>query len=1435
MSEAARDQQLEAILHDYLQAVDAGQRPDGDELLRRHPDFAAELREFLSVQANVDRVARALDEVTVGPGEGASDLPRVRYFGDYELLAEIARGGMGVVYKARQVSLDRIVALKMILAGRLASAADVQRFHTEAQAAANLDHPNIVPIYEVGEHEGQHFFSMRFVDGTSLAGKLAGASWRAGQTSQAWQREAAILMAAVARAVHHAHQRGILHRDLKPANILLQRKSADSADYTDKKEGTSLPVKSAESAKSADEFIPKITDFGLAKQMEKDTGQTASGAILGTPSYMAPEQARSDKVLTTAVDVYSLGAILYEMLTGRPPFRGADLMQTLQMVLEAEPQSPSRVHPDGKIDRDLETICLKCLSKEPGRRYGSAEALADDLERWLAGKPIAARPARSAERAWRWCRRNPVIAGLSAAVACLLLALAIGGPIAGFHFNVLAERERQAADNERRARKDAEEARGRESRERKRAEDARDAKDRALRRAESLRLAAQSSNVLAHDPGLALLLAVAGAERSPERPLDANNALLTALQECREVRTVAAAPVAPHANLKTHVSFTSLAVSPDGKRLATVSDRHLWNGARNEHLADRELFEQRAVQLRDAHTGAVQATIHIPGMMVQSVHFSPNGKVLATIADGGTTLQGSDDSKGGKKNEDTLIELTDWVVRLWDTTTGRELNVLRGHQHRVTTLDFSPDSRLLATGSFDHTVRIFDVATGKTLHVLEPEKRYGKYGCAVARVRFSPDGQRLLTLTNAVITSWENRPPLWPRDPPARRIFKNVKLAHSFPFGWIGHGPDRQEDRDASPAQLWDPASGKLLATLRPESKQALEETTWAGFTHDGKEVVTGHWRGSINRWRAGDGTHLARVQGERREITHVEISTDGARMLVHYSPQSEAKTPAGFALYELAGGKVLGRWDEQEPPSLVRLGGDGRLLLTVTPGAAREVASRGRTASLRSAETGKVVTELRGHWETITAAEFLLGGQVITVSLDGTMRAWPTVSLPGSVRVLPGRANAHRRARYQPHGNQIVTIATPAGRRKWPGLVPETWERFAELWDGAGQRAVVLQALSGVDGTVRDLVLGGILDAQFSPDGQALVMVGEDWLPTNDPPGHARQRYAPVRVWDTRTGKERYALEGFSLGVLQASFSPDGRYLLTVGDGFSSQITFDKLPNGTVRKGGFQVGMALAANKEPAVRVWDAATGKLVRVLLDHGHECSGAAWSPDGKRVVTVATPASHVITVDYPVLALWDVATGKLVGRLERITLRPGQVQFSPDGKYVLGLDGAGVILWDAASGKHVRTLAGHGGDVTAAAFSPDGSFLASAANDRLAILWDVATGKERHRLAGHAGRVLAVAVSGDGRWIATAGEDGTARLWASATGREWLTLTGHRGPVEVVSFRADGQALLTGGADGTAREWPVEPLPAAKRRLPRRLTREERGRFQVPESH
>ncbi|HJZ56597.1 MAG TPA: serine/threonine-protein kinase [Gemmataceae bacterium] len=399
-SPADRDERLARLIDRLTEEQRAGQPPDLEAVARENPDLAAELRELWAVaqfaglarQPGFDRPTlsaprpgpltpgRARDLTT---SDNTPALPRE--FGDFELVEELGRGGMGVVYKARQKSLNRIVALKMVREAHLATDEDRARFRTEATSAARLKHPNIVTVYEVGTVGGQAYLCMEFVGGQTLA------EWVKADGPFP-PREAARLVAVIARAVEHAHQEGILHRDLKPSNVLLtgigyrvpgisgedQMPSGDSsfAPIPD----TRYPIP-----------VPKVTDFGLAKRMDGTGSLTRTGDVVGTPAYMPPEQAGGRKDLTPAADVYSLGAILYELLTGRPPFQASRPLDTLLLVLEQEPVPPRDLNPS--VDRELELICLKCLQKPVELRYASAAALAADLEAYAAGEPISAQPS----------------------------------------------------------------------------------------------------------------------------------------------------------------------------------------------------------------------------------------------------------------------------------------------------------------------------------------------------------------------------------------------------------------------------------------------------------------------------------------------------------------------------------------------------------------------------------------------------------------------------------------------------------------------------------------------------------------------------------------------------------------------------------------------------------------------------------------------------------------------------------------------------------------------------------------------------------------------------------------------------------------------------------------------------------------------------------
>src|SRR5213595_767376 len=339
----------------------------------------------VSDPGGVDKLSRGA--VTAGPDgkKAARAAEMLGELGDYELLEEIGRGGQGVVFRARQKSLNRTVAVKVISLGQWASKTHLKRFRLEAEAAASLDHPCIVPIYEIGERDGSCYFSMGLVEG----GQLDAVAKR----EPIPIRHAAELIAKLARAVHYAHEHGILHRDIKPGNILLDAKGE-----------------------------PHLTDFGLARLVETESTVTRTMEVLGTPSYMAPEQAVGNNArVTSATDVYGLGAVLYQLLTGHPPFAGGTTFETVRLVLDTEPRQPRLLNP--KVDRDLSTICLKCLEKDPKRRYSSAFALAEDLERWLKHEPIQARRIGILSRSKKWIRRNPTIALLILSLAALAAAI----------------------------------------------------------------------------------------------------------------------------------------------------------------------------------------------------------------------------------------------------------------------------------------------------------------------------------------------------------------------------------------------------------------------------------------------------------------------------------------------------------------------------------------------------------------------------------------------------------------------------------------------------------------------------------------------------------------------------------------------------------------------------------------------------------------------------------------------------------------------------------------------------------------------------------------------------------------------------------------------------------------------------------------------------
>lgn len=1071
--------------------------------------------------------------ISIFPGEIGDSPGDLR---DYELLNEIARGGMGVVYRARQISLQRIVALKMILTARLPGEADMKRFRAEAEAVASLEHPNIVPIHEVGEDEGVPYFTMKFIPGGSLAQRIldfgfaicdSKATEASLGKSEVVNRKSqiAILIAKIARAVHYAHQRGILHRDLKPSNILLDERDE-----------------------------PLVTDFGLAKQLETDSNLTLSGTVLGTPAYIAPEQAAGGKVLTTAVDIYSLGAIFYELLTGRPPFQADTPLETLRQVVEQEVRRPSSIH--RTMDRDLETICLKCLRKDPSQRYGSAEDLAEDLERWLRHEPIHARRTGAWERGIKWARRHP------ASAALLLLALiAPALIIAVLWFSNARVREASLHTRENLYAADMFLA------------------DRALREGN---LGLARATLAAHIPSELST----GAEdfRGFEW------CLLWEQSQGDQLRVLRGFPRPPSA----------LAIAPDGQTLAIAGSDYLrrWN---LDESTGTELLPPKEPRWLDPDAAAkliakVRMTPLLPNQVgtmtpkpdqisqmvnpelldpVTALSFSPDGRqVVSSTREHGRAARVWNMADGAIEFAfPTIFSLavmsptapivavgsragawgTGWgtgCVKLYDIEQCAEIWAIPDAGGLVA---FSGDGEQLVTVDWDLApligrVRLWSLPERRLLKQFGSTKTWTTLG-------FSPDG-RWVALAQARSPSIE----IWSVE--QERLVHEL-IGHSGAIGAVAFSPDSQLLATAGVDQivrLWSIASGELTATHRGHT----DSITSVAFFPDGRRLASASRDGTVRIWAAAAAetetlTFNGNVFGtiivspdsrwwasasrawRRLEFGETRLGSTPRRLASGegHSGRNEGFDDGGRTIVSMVypdeTDRIRLEWRSIEDQTLTRA-----LSLDCTVGLGEEVRSFRAAAGLYAVAQSDGLDGRVLVWSTRT------GELLHSLQLPDHLDAGSIPPVSGVVISPDGALLAATRLGY----SQIAVYSLPSGKclysRHVRPIVTVVGDRLSDF--------------------------GTIVFLDFSPDSKLIASTD------------TTERI--IRICEARTGQEIAQLAGHRDHTVSVAFSPDGGTLAsTGGDG--------------------------------SLKLWHLPTRREVATLLETG-AVGPVAFSPDGSMLI-------------------------------------------------------------------------------------------------------------------------------------------------------------------------------------------------------------------------
>jgi WD40 repeat protein/serine/threonine protein kinase len=1017
---------LDLIYNEVVLRTELGETPALEEYQRRFPELAGPLKDQFDVH-------RALEAATLSAPSPPPEAPPPGPKGPpvvpgYEILGKVGSGAFGVVYQARHLRLNRVVALKMVRDGAHAGAEELARFRAEAEAVARLSHPNIVQIHEIGDHEGLPFLALEFVKGGSLAERLDG-------TPQAAQ-PAARLVETLARAVHAAHERGVVHRDLKPGNVLLSF-------------SLEPPAAALAGGSRLNESTPKITDFGLAKRFHGEpaasvTGGspvadaagspsaplTQTGAILGTPSYMAPEQASGSPV-GPAADIYALGAILYELLTGRPPFKAQTPLDTLLQVIAEEPVPVRRLQP--KVPRDLETICFKCLRKEAGKRYGSARELAEDLHRFLAGEPIRARPVPMWERGLKWARRRPALAALVAVSVSAALALVILGVQYNNRLRV------------------------------------------ALQETQERELAARRNLYVAH-------MNLAGTAW--------RDAQVTRLgQLLDEYRS----PVAEATDLRGFEWYyldavyrrghgvlpgrAAVAYSPDGRRLATAGPGHtvvLW-----------EVKTRQAVRMFRGHAGEVTA-----------VAFSPDGRWIASASRDRSVriwdLAGDRPPLILKGHTDVVTSVAfradgrqlasgslDRSVRIWDPATGREMRKLREHGGSVYHVAYEMRGTALASAGADHGVILWESDTGQAIH------KISRHTNPVAAVAFSPDGKRLAS------ASWDQTVRVWAVDD-GREL---LRLAgHRGSVTAVAFSPDGRRLASAGwdrTVRIWDAVRGTAIGVYRGHRDSVVglayrkggRQLASVGLDHavrvwdvtgaqefralpghsalaasvdysgNGRQLVSAGNDGTVRVWDARTGAGLVCGRGHKGWVNAAVFSPDGRRLASAGIDRTVRIWDAG------AGRTIFTLTDHRGPVTGVAWSGDGRWLAS---------GSEDQTIKIWDPATGK---ELR----TMASGQ----GGVRGVALDRTGRHLASAGADHTVRVwdLP---SGRERLRLTGHTGRVNRVVFSADDER---LASAADDQTVIVWDAdTGQKLVTLRGHTAA-----------VHDVAFGHDGRRLATASGD------------------------------------------------------------------------------------------------------------------------------------------------------------------------------------------------------------------------------------------------------------------------------------------------------------------------------------------------------